>query len=296
MSDDQRANDSLRRRLMDLATPIAKRALHGTPFAPSPATRWLFRTAFEAGVVSRELAEWALRSFVATPMFLARCAVHGDNITVDAPPAIGGKCRVEVGSDVRIAGKLEVQSGLRAGPILKIGNGVFIGHGCILGVAERIDIGSYVSIGAFTFISDTAGHSHQLLDPPIWGDRAWPGDVARVIIEDNAYIGRGCVILKGVRIGARAVIGAGSVVRSDVQPEAIVAGNPARVVGWRRGTDAAAAVTMRSVPTEPTVEQAPVSRVEAAASGVEAAVSGMDAAISGVGPTGETLRSSVRVA
>lgn len=288
MNDDRRANDSLRKRLMDLAVPITKRALYGTPFVPSPGTRWLFRAAFEAGLVSRELIEWAIRSFVATPMFLARCAVHGDRITVDAPPSIGGKCRIEVGSNIRISGKLEVQSGLRPGPTLKIGNGVFIGHGSIFGVAERIEIGSYVSIGAFTFISDTAGHSHQLLDQPIWRDRAGPDDVARVIIEDNVHLGRGCVILKGVRIGARAVIGAGSVVRSDVPPDAIIAGNPARVVGWRRsmGTAAAAAATTaattKSAPTEPTVERAPVS--------------GVEAALSGVGPTGETLRSSVRVA
>ena len=282
MNDDRRANDSLRTRLMDLAVPIAKRALYETPYAPGPGTRWLFRTAFEAGVVTRELAEWALRSFVATPMFLARCAVHGDNITVDAPPSIIGKCRIEVGSNVRISGKLEVQSGLRAGPTLKIGNGVFIGHGSIFGVAERIDIGSYAAIGAFTFISDTAGHSHQLLDQPIWTDRAGPGDVARVIIEDNVHIGRGCVIRKGVRIGARAVIGAGSVVRSDVQPDAIIAGNPARVVGWRRPMSAVAAEGAKGAPPGSAGEQAPVS--------------GVEAILSGVGPAGATLRSSVRVA
>ena len=50
------------------------------------------------------------------------------------------------------------------------------------------------------------------------------------IIEHDVQIKRNCIILKGVRIGARAVVGAGSVVRSDVPADAIVAGNPARVV------------------------------------------------------------------
>jgi acetyltransferase-like isoleucine patch superfamily enzyme len=55
-------------------------------------------------------------------------------------------------------------------------------------------------------------------------------DVAPVIIEDNVQISQDCTILKGVHIGARAVIGAGSVVRSNIPADAVVMGNPARVV------------------------------------------------------------------
>ena len=51
-----------------------------------------------------------------------------------------------------------------------------------------------------------------------------------VVIEDEAWIGAQVTILAGVRIGRGAVIGAGSVVTSDVPPATIVAGNPARVV------------------------------------------------------------------
>jgi acetyltransferase-like isoleucine patch superfamily enzyme len=55
-------------------------------------------------------------------------------------------------------------------------------------------------------------------------------DVSPVVIENNVQIGRHCVILKGVTIGARSIVGAGSVLRSSVPPDSVVVGNPARVV------------------------------------------------------------------
>lgn len=61
-----------------------------------------------------------------------------------------------------------------------------------------------------------------------------------IVIEDDAWLGTGCVVLPGVRIGRGAVIGANSVVLQDVPPLHIVAGQPARTVrellpepGWR---------------------------------------------------------------
>jgi acetyltransferase-like isoleucine patch superfamily enzyme len=55
-------------------------------------------------------------------------------------------------------------------------------------------------------------------------------DVAPVIVEDRVLVGAGATILRGVRVGEGAVIGAGSIVTADVPPGALVAGNPARVV------------------------------------------------------------------
>ena len=54
--------------------------------------------------------------------------------------------------------------------------------------------------------------------------------MAAVVIEDGAFIGARCIILKGVRIGRGSVIGAGSVVSRDVPAGVIAAGNPAKVV------------------------------------------------------------------
>jgi maltose O-acetyltransferase len=51
-----------------------------------------------------------------------------------------------------------------------------------------------------------------------------------VIIEDHVWIGSKAVILPGVRIGSRAVIGAGSIVTKDIPSRCVAAGNPARVL------------------------------------------------------------------
>jgi maltose O-acetyltransferase len=54
---------------------------------------------------------------------------------------------------------------------------------------------------------------------------------ATTVIEDDAWIGFNSTILKGVRVGTGAIIGAGSVVTRDVPPFSIVVGNPAGIVG-----------------------------------------------------------------
>jgi acetyltransferase-like isoleucine patch superfamily enzyme len=56
-----------------------------------------------------------------------------------------------------------------------------------------------------------------------------------VLIEDDVWIGAGAIILPGVKVGKKSVVGAGSVVTKDVAPYTIVAGNPARQIGRTDG-------------------------------------------------------------
>jgi maltose O-acetyltransferase len=55
-------------------------------------------------------------------------------------------------------------------------------------------------------------------------------DVREVRIGNNVWIGSGAVILKGVTIGDRAVVGARAVITSDVPSDVVMAGNPARII------------------------------------------------------------------
>lgn len=55
-------------------------------------------------------------------------------------------------------------------------------------------------------------------------------DERPVRIEDDAWIGAGAFVMRGVKIGARAIVAAGSVVTKDVGADAVVAGNPALVM------------------------------------------------------------------
>jgi acetyltransferase-like isoleucine patch superfamily enzyme len=110
----------------------------------------------------------------------------------------------------------------------RIGAGTRINRDCTLDTRGGLAIGDHVSISPEVAIL-TADH-----------DRDEPGFPLRhrpVVIEDHVWIGMRALILPGVRIGRGAVVAAGAVVSRDVEPLAIVAGVPARVVG-RRGAEA----------------------------------------------------------
>ncbi|MBV9528996.1 DapH/DapD/GlmU-related protein [Sphingomonas sp.] len=94
----------------------------------------------------------------------------------------------------------------------------------------RVTIGDRVSIApGVILVTDSAPtNSPALLRHP--GLRQRVIRKAPIVIEDDVWIGAGVVILPGVRVGRCAVIGAGSIVTSDVGPNVIVAGTPARLL------------------------------------------------------------------
>ena len=99
--------------------------------------------------------------------------------------------------------------------------------GGMLVAEESITIGDRVQVGANTAIVDTDFHP---LDPDERQSNPLVGTTRPIVIEDDVFIGMRCLILKGARLGAGCVIGAGSVVTGDIPPGVIAAGNPARVV------------------------------------------------------------------
>lgn len=109
--------------------------------------------------------------------------------------------------------------------VLKIGDNVGISSSCIW-VTNSITIGNHVNIGADTLILDTDAHH---LD---WQERRNGGERSckPIIIEDDAFIGTRSIILKGVTIGARSIIGAGSVVAKSIPPDCVAAGNPCKII------------------------------------------------------------------
>ncbi|SON52923.1 sugar O-acetyltransferase [Vibrio tapetis] len=87
-----------------------------------------------------------------------------------------------------------------------------------------VTIGEYVQIGPDVVIS-TAGHPLDL------AERVRPVATGNpIVIGDNVWIGAKAVILDGVTIGDRSVIGAGSVVTKDIPSDVVAVGNPCRVI------------------------------------------------------------------
>ncbi|MGA2247304.1 MAG: acyltransferase [Verrucomicrobiota bacterium] len=109
--------------------------------------------------------------------------------------------------------------------VLEIGDDVGV-SGCSITAWRQVVIGNRVLIGAGALILDNDAHP---LHPDDRLRNASPRTAA-VRIADDVFIGARAIILKGVSIGQGAVIGAGSVVTSDVPAFMIAAGNPARVV------------------------------------------------------------------
>ena len=99
--------------------------------------------------------------------------------------------------------------------------------GCAICAAERIEIGAGSLLGSGVTILDT--DLHGIGSGP--RRRAVASAAPRpVVIGRNVFVGMGTLILKGVTIGDDAVIGAGSVVTTDIPPNVVAAGVPARVV------------------------------------------------------------------
>lgn len=117
--------------------------------------------------------------------------------------------------------------------ILDIANNVGMSSPCIW-CAEKITIGNNVNIGANSIILDTDCHSLDFKERQIEitfdVKEHGKAKTAPVVIEDDVMVGANCIILKGVTIGARSVIAAGSVVTKDIPADCMAGGNPAKPI------------------------------------------------------------------
>jgi acetyltransferase-like isoleucine patch superfamily enzyme len=195
------------------------------------ATRPVWRGLYASHVAVREGWIWARRFFWNEPLFRSQCASVGGGFWMEELPYLQGQGDIEIGRNVRFSGKPHIAFNNQhiASPRLSIGDNSFLGHLCDLRIAQSITIGQHCLIAGGVTIADFDGHP---LDPALRrrGVTSLPADIHPVIIGDDVWIGRGAMVLKGVRIGDRAIVGAQAVVSRDVPADCVVAGNPARPV------------------------------------------------------------------
>jgi maltose O-acetyltransferase len=156
---------------------------------------------------------------------------------VNAQP---GREAITVGDNCWIAGQLLV---FPHGGRIRMGSFCYVGEDTRIWSAEEIAIGDRVFIAHGVNVHDNDAHSlsaaerHRHFRELVTAGRAsFTEDVraGRVVIGNDVWVGFNATVLKGVTIGDGAIVGAGAVVVRDVEPYAVVAGNPAVVVAAAR--------------------------------------------------------------
>jgi acetyltransferase-like isoleucine patch superfamily enzyme len=128
----------------------------------------------------------------------------------------------EIGDNVKIGAFVEIQKNATVGKNCKVSSHSFICEGVI--IEDNVFIGHSV-----TFINDSYPRA-TTADGQLQTEKDWK--VEQTLVKKGASIGSGTTVLSNVVIGENAVVGAGSVVTKDVPANAIVAGNPAKVLRY----------------------------------------------------------------
>jgi acetyltransferase-like isoleucine patch superfamily enzyme len=128
----------------------------------------------------------------------------------------------EIGDNAKIGAFVEIQKNATIGKNCKISSHSFICEGVI--IEDNVFIGHSV-----TFINDSYPRA-TTSDGQLQTEKDWK--VEQTLVKKGASIGSGSTVLSNVVIGENAIVGAGSVVTKDVPANAIVAGNPAKLLRY----------------------------------------------------------------
>lgn len=169
--------------------------------------------------INRNLSHSFFKRFKAWYFFRNSNVVIGNNVSI-----FGLSYSVEIGSNVNFYNNVIIELGTNS--VLQIGDNCLFSYGALLAVKNKISIGSNVQVGEYTSIRDTT-HRYDRLDVPmkIAGDTSKP-----IIIGNDVWIGRGCMILPGAVIENGVVIGANSVVRGHLFANKIYGGVPVKFI------------------------------------------------------------------
>lgn len=144
-----------------------------------------------------------------------------------------GLCEsANIGEGTRIWAFAHVLPGAKIGKGCNICDGVFVENDVVVGDNVTIKCGVQlwdgITLEDGVFVGPNATFTNDLRPR----SKAYPSAFLRTIVENGASIGANATILPGIRIGRNAMVGAGAVVTRSVPPNALVVGNPAKIVGY----------------------------------------------------------------
>ena len=122
---------------------------------------------------------------------------------------------------------------------VEIGDRAVIMMGAILNIGASVGAGTMIDMGAVLGGRATVGARCHIGAGAVLAGVIEPASATPVVVEDEVLIGANAVVIEGCRIGRGAVVAAGAVVISDVPPDTVVAGCPARIIKRKDETSAA---------------------------------------------------------
>lgn len=157
-----------------------------------------------------------------------KLAQFGEGSDLQLPARITGGQAIAIEDSVTVWHDARIEARTNDPEVMiRIGAGTKIQPYVHIGAVRKVTIGRGVLMASRVYITD---HDHDFADPfdPVVSNARVR--VAPVTIGDYAWLGEGAMVLKGVHVGERSIVGAGSIVTKDVPPLSIVVGSPAKVV------------------------------------------------------------------
>jgi acetyltransferase-like isoleucine patch superfamily enzyme len=188
------------------------------------------RLLYEGHFLTISVFRWVLTMFYRNPLFQARCASFGRRVSMDGLPFVSGHVRIYVGDDVKFGGGIFIVAArIFDEPKLILKDRAAVGWGTWITVNREVILEEDVMVSFGCRISDSDGHCREA-DLRAAGAAPKRADIHPVRICKHAWIGNGTHIMKGVTIGEGAVIGANSVVITNIPAYSLAMGNPAEVL------------------------------------------------------------------
>jgi acetyltransferase-like isoleucine patch superfamily enzyme len=158
----------------------------------------------------------------------------GTHSIIGFPSRFVGSGFISVGNDVTIGKGCVITAWATpdgSSPEILIGNGANIGEDCHITAINHVEIGHQVLFGKKVTITDNAhGMNDSIAELSIDPSYRTLFSKGPVIIGNKVWIGDKATILPGVTIGEHSIVGANAVVTKDVPANAVVAGNPAKII------------------------------------------------------------------
>ena len=173
----------------------------------------------------QRLAERRFQTDIGRLVRPERFAAYGEGTVVHPPLAVERPERVAFGPSTFVLAGATIAVGEHGS--VRVGARTYLGRDLTVLAVGEVVIGDDV-MGSDRLLFSDSGPAPTVAGVPVRDQGLAPA--RPVVVEDGVFLGTGAMVLAGVTVGARSLVGAGAVVTRSVPPNCVVVGNPARIV------------------------------------------------------------------